>query len=160
MPTHEAYDQALAIAQLVLGPLHRAYLASSPSRPESWHLSFPTPPPLLAGLTTPLPAALTGDTREVDMEEVINKGVGALEALAVLLSERGWALGAASVIARGTGAELTSSEPTPLDALIVGYLYPIYSLESTQRLSQSLEQHEELGDYVDRVLERAGRNVR
>jgi metaxin len=50
---------------------------------------------LSAGLTTPLPASLTGDTRNVNKEEVIRRGTEALEALDTILGSGEWALGAA-----------------------------------------------------------------
>jgi metaxin len=49
---------------------------------------------LLAGLTTPLPASLTGDARSIDKEEVILKGTEALQALETILGSGDWALGA------------------------------------------------------------------
>lgn len=50
---------------------------------------------LSAGLTTPLPASLTGDARSVDKEDILDKGVEALDALETLLGTSDWALGAA-----------------------------------------------------------------
>jgi metaxin len=95
MPSQEAYDRALSLAQLILTRLYPAYLASIHTPPSDLHLSFPYPPPLAAGLTTPLPAALTGDTRDVDVDEVVAKGVDAVEALEVVVGHGSeWALGA------------------------------------------------------------------
>jgi metaxin len=95
MPSQEAYDRALAFAQLVLNHLYPAYLASLPTQSADLHLLFPIPPPLASGFTTPLPAALTGDTREIDTVEVVAKGVDAMDALQVILAENDtWALGA------------------------------------------------------------------
>lgn len=54
---------------------------------------MPEPPSLAAGLTMPLPASLTGDSRSVDTESVISGGVKALDALDAKLSA-GWALNA------------------------------------------------------------------
>jgi metaxin len=80
-----AYDKALAIAQLVLSRLHPAYLPSP--------LAFPHPPPLLAGLTTPLPASLSGDARDMDQVEILRRGVEAINALDEIIGS-GWALDA------------------------------------------------------------------
>jgi metaxin len=52
---------------------------------------------LSAGLTTPLPASLTGDTRNVDNEDILKKGVETLDALETLLGQSDWALGASYV---------------------------------------------------------------
>jgi metaxin len=49
---------------------------------------------LSAGLTTPLPASLTGDARNVDREDILKKGVEALDALESILGSSDWALGA------------------------------------------------------------------
>jgi metaxin len=49
---------------------------------------------LSAGLTTPLPASLTGDARNVDKEDIIHKGGEALDALETILGSSDWALGA------------------------------------------------------------------
>lgn len=94
LPSQEAYDRALAVAQLILGRLLPAYLISLPKRPSGLHLLFPVPPPLAAGLTTPLPASLTGDTRSIDKEEVVHQGVEALDALETILGTSDWALDA------------------------------------------------------------------
>jgi metaxin len=109
MPTQEAYDRGIALAQLILGHLLPAYLASLPETPSPAlssisssiststaklnHLLFPTPPPLAAGLKTPLPAALTGDARTIDRAEVVEKGLDALDAVRLAVRED-WALGA------------------------------------------------------------------
>lgn len=96
MSSQEAYDKGVALAQLILGNLYPAYLASLPERPPKLHLMFPIPPPLIGGLITPLPTAFTGDTRQLDVDEVVSKGVEAIEALEVILADgAGWALGAA-----------------------------------------------------------------
>jgi len=95
LPSQEAYDEALAIAQLVLGRLLPAYLVSLPKRQSNIHLYLPIPPMLSAGLTTPLPASLTGDSRNVDNEDVLDKGAEALDALETLLGSSDWALSAA-----------------------------------------------------------------
>lgn len=87
MPDQQAYDHGVALAQLVLGHLLPAYTPSS-------HLAFPTPPPLAAGLTAPLPAALTGDAREVDTREVLARAKDALDAVNAAISGGDWALGA------------------------------------------------------------------
>ncbi|KAK8845560.1 hypothetical protein IAR55_006275 [Kwoniella newhampshirensis] len=139
LPSQEAYDRALALSQLILGHLLPAYLASLPTRPQGFHLLFPVPPPLFAGLTTPLPASLTGDTRDIDIEEVVRKGVDALEAVEVILSEQGhWALGA--------------RHPTSLDALVASHLYVVYSLSNSSVLRTTIDSKAVLGEYVDRVL--------
>ena len=49
---------------------------------------------LSAGLTTPLPASLTGDSRNVDQEDVLDKGIEALDALDTLIGASDWALSA------------------------------------------------------------------
>lgn len=86
------------MAQLVLGRLLPAYLISLPARPTGLHLLFPNPPMLLAGLTTPLPASLTGDARNIDRDEVIRNGIEALQALGTILGTGDWALGATHVL--------------------------------------------------------------
>jgi metaxin len=50
---------------------------------------------LSAGLTTPLPASLTGDARNLDKDDVFDKGAEALDALETLLGTSDWALSAA-----------------------------------------------------------------
>nr|XP_031863493.1 uncharacterized protein CI109_000743 [Kwoniella shandongensis]KAA5530565.1 hypothetical protein CI109_000743 [Kwoniella shandongensis] len=142
LPSQEAYDRALALSQLILGHLLPAYLASLPSQPSDFHLLFPVPPPLLAGLTTPLPASLTGDRRDIDLEEVVRKGVEAIEAVEVILSEQGeWAFGA--------------KHPTSLDALIASHLYVVYSFPPISALRSAIESKPVLGEYIDRVLDYA-----
>lgn len=105
MPSQELYDRGVALGQLILGHLLPAYLATLPETPTSSlaslttstsklnHLIFPTPPPLAAGLKTPLPAALTGDGRTIDKVEVIARGIDALDAVRMAVKED-WALGA------------------------------------------------------------------
>ena len=93
MPDQAAYDKALAVAQLVLGRIYPAYLASLPSPQVDLHVHSPVPPPLTAGITTPLPPALTGEGTALDIDSITTKGVEALEALEVLLGEGEWALG-------------------------------------------------------------------
>lgn len=89
MPSQETYDHGVALAQLVLGHLLPAYASDT----ERAHLSFPVPPPLSFGLKAPLPAALTGDSRDIDSAEVVARAKDALEAVARAI--RGdWALGA------------------------------------------------------------------
>ncbi|OCF41631.1 hypothetical protein I317_04541 [Kwoniella heveanensis CBS 569] len=150
LPSQESYDKALALSQLILGTLYPAYLASLPLRPKSLftstaesasdklHLLFPNPPSLLAGLTTPLPASLTGDARDVDVDEVVRRGIEALDGIEVVLEGSMWALGA--------------KNPTSLDALIVSHLYVLYALPDTAVLRNTLETKPVLGEYVDRVL--------
>ncbi|WVQ80852.1 hypothetical protein IAT38_002959 [Cryptococcus sp. DSM 104549] len=151
LPSQEAYDKGLALAQLILGHLLPAYLASLPPSASSpthsafsanpLHLLFPTPPPLAAGLTTPLPASLTGDARSLDREEVIRKGVEAVRALVGVKGVKGdgdWALGA--------------SHPTSLDALIASHLYALYALPAGSALRLAVEESGEVGEYVERVL--------
>ncbi|GFZ52036.1 hypothetical protein JCM24511_09808 [Saitozyma sp. JCM 24511] len=144
MPSQEAYDRALSLAQLVLTHLYPAYLASLHAPPSDLHLYFSNPPPLAAGLTTPLPAALTGDTRDVDVGEVVAKGVDAVEALEAVVGPE-WALGA--------------RRQTPLDALIASHLYGLYGLPESSPLRSALDRRPALGDYVDRVLTVAGANA-
>lgn len=95
MPSQAAFDNALATAQLILVRLLPAYFASLPKPPPDLALMLPDIPPLSAGLTTPLPASLTGDDRSMDINELIETGV---EALAALSSKIGagkeWAYGA------------------------------------------------------------------
>lgn len=50
---------------------------------------------------------------------------------------------------------LTPRAPTPLDALIASHLYCLYTLPSSAPLRNSLEEHADLGAYVDRVLDQA-----
>lgn len=94
MPDQAAYDDALAIAQLILTRLLPAFFASSPARPTDLPLLLPTPPALLAGLTTPLPASLTGDERVLDSAKILADGLAAVDALSVKMGA-GWALKAA-----------------------------------------------------------------
>ncbi|KAL7418733.1 hypothetical protein Q5752_006416 [Cryptotrichosporon argae] len=143
LPDQASYDKALALARLVDTHLLPAYLMFLPAQPSDYHLLFPNPPPLAAGLTTPLPASLTGDRREFDRGEVLDKGIEALEALEHMIGE-GWALDAQA--------------PTPLDALIASHLYPIYALPPSWPLRNKLEQTT-LGAYVDRVLAEAERHI-
>ncbi len=94
MPDQDAYDRALAVAQLVLGRIYPACLGSLHKPPTDLHLLLPIPPPLTAGLRTPLPPSLTGEGRSIDLDEILVKGLDALEALQVLLEETDRALGA------------------------------------------------------------------
>lgn len=89
MPSQEAYDKGVALAQLVIGDLYTAYLSES-SR-KSVYKQIPNPPPLAAGLKTPLPAALTGDSRTVDKEEIAERGEDALEVIAAQIDGQ-WAM--------------------------------------------------------------------
>lgn len=85
MPDQATYDRAIAVAQLVLGRI----------RPDSKtsHLELPVPPVLAAGLATPLPASLTGDSRASNEDLLHHRRDDAWESLrAVVMSE--WALGA------------------------------------------------------------------
>lgn len=98
LPDQTSYDKALAVAQLVLVYLFPAYLASLAVPPADLHLHLSTPPPLAAGLTTPLPAAFTGDARDIDTDEMLSRGLDALQALDEILgAPAGWALGAECV---------------------------------------------------------------
>ncbi|BEJ12497.1 hypothetical protein CspHIS471_0209570 [Cutaneotrichosporon sp. HIS471] len=143
MPTQAAYDSALATAQLVLVRLLPAYNVSLSGPSNDVALMIPGPPPLSAGLTTPLPASFTGDERVIDEDELVDIGMEALEALRVKLANRtdSWAHGAQA--------------PTPLDALLASHLYCIYGLPASSALRSKLEQSSELGDYVDSVLDYA-----
>jgi metaxin len=96
MPSQETYDRGVALAQLVLGDLYTAYLSESK---KSMYKYLPNPPPLAAGLKTPLPAALTGDSRTINAEEMAERGEDALEIIAGQI-DSSWALGARYV--RGT----------------------------------------------------------
>lgn len=90
MPSQETYDRGVALAQLVLGDLYTAYLSESK---KSMYKHLPNPPPLAAGLKTPLPAALTGDSRTINAEEMAERGEDALEIIAGQI-DGSWALGA------------------------------------------------------------------
>jgi len=94
MPNQKAYDSALAVAQLVLARLLPALLASAPGSKEALTLLMAEPPALTAGLTTPLPASLTGDDRVIDREEIIAGGIEAIDALQAKMAGSTWALGA------------------------------------------------------------------
>ncbi len=86
MPNEAAYEKAVAVAQLVLGRL----------RPQSGAedtAAFPKPPPLSAGLVTPLPASLTGDARTIDHEVLKHQADQAWTALDDLIGDK-WALDA------------------------------------------------------------------
>jgi metaxin len=103
MPTQAAYDSALATAQLVLVRLLPAFNVSASGASSNVALMIPGPPPLSAGLTTPLPASFTGDERVIDEDELVETGVEALEALRVKLADRAgspWAHGAQYVHVR------------------------------------------------------------
>jgi metaxin len=91
MPSQEAYDRGVALAQLVIGDLHTAYLSESCN--SSVYKQIPNPPPLAAGLKTPLPAAFTGDSRTIDKQEIAERGQDALEVVAAHIDGQ-WALGA------------------------------------------------------------------
>lgn len=96
MPNQAAYDEAVAIAKLVLGRIKPALLLSATrSTSEDVVLLAAEPPSLSAGLSTPLPASLTGDARIFRESEVIDRGVEALSVLASKLDSEQWALGAA-----------------------------------------------------------------
>ncbi|KAK4684363.1 hypothetical protein P7C73_g5820, partial [Tremellales sp. Uapishka_1] len=147
MPDQASYDKALAVAQLVLGRLYPAYLASLPNQPTNLHLFLPTPPPLAAGLTTPLPASLTGDGRDIDRDALIAAGVDALEALEIVASNESskWILRA--------------NHPTPLDALIASHVYATYSLAPHSSLRLALELAPRIQDHLDRVMEAAASGI-
>lgn len=91
MRSQQAYDRGVALAQLVIGDLHTAYLSES-SR-SNVYKQIPYPPPLAAGLKTPLPAAFTGDSRTIDKQEIAEKGQDALEVIGAHIDGQ-WALGA------------------------------------------------------------------
>ena len=94
MPDQASYDQALAIAQLILGRLQPAYIASTPQTPSNLYLHFPKPPFSFTGLSTPLPSSLTGVRRDMDLDEIISNGGSALDALEVAIEASNWALAA------------------------------------------------------------------
>ncbi|WVF65905.1 hypothetical protein IAT40_000643 [Kwoniella sp. CBS 6097] len=164
LPSQESFDKALALSQLILGTLYPAYLASLPTPTRSLlssaaetasdklHLLFPNPPPLLAGLTTPLPASLTGDARDLDVDEIVRKGIETLDGVEVVLEsgvdseQSSWALGA--------------KNPTSLDALIASHLYVLYALPESSELRNTIESKPVLGEYVDRVLAHAQGRLR
>ncbi|OXG30271.1 hypothetical protein C367_01949 [Cryptococcus neoformans Ze90-1] len=144
LPSQESYDKALALSQLILTHLLPAYLASLPS-PSSYripfHLHFPIPPPLYAGLTTPLPASLTGDRRDIDIDEVLRKGQEAVDVVDGLLREDGWALGA--------------KRPTSLDALVASHLYVLFTLPEDSFLRRVVQGKQGVERYIERVLDYA-----
>ncbi|WWD08983.1 hypothetical protein V865_007098 [Kwoniella europaea PYCC6329] len=148
LPSQETYDRALSLFHLILGNLLPAYLASLPTQPSNFHLLFPVPPPLSAGLTTPLPASLTGDSRDIDTDEVIRKGVDALDALATILenTNSGWLFDA--------------RHPTSIDALVTSHLHVIYSLPPSTVLRSTIDSRPTLGEYVDRVLDHAEERIK
>lgn len=82
MPDQAAYDRAVALAHLISGRIK-----------AKTHLELPVPPVLAAGLTTPLPASLTGDARDVDMEVQQKRAEEAWAAVDAAVGS-GWALGA------------------------------------------------------------------
>lgn len=89
MPSQVAYDKGVALAHLVLGPLHTSLMRTgSPSQ----HKTIPNPPPLAAGLKTPLPAALTGDERALDLNDINETAGDALSAINTQIHDGGWAL--------------------------------------------------------------------
>jgi metaxin len=91
MPDSATYDKAVAVAQLVLGRL-RPFVAMATDTLSSGS-DLPKPPILSAGLTTPLPASLTGDARTVNKEALEQSAYEAWDALEMLVGD-GWALGA------------------------------------------------------------------
>ncbi|ADV24985.1 hypothetical protein I305_02341 [Cryptococcus gattii E566] len=145
LPSQESYDKALALSQLILTHLLPAYLASLPSPSSSsripLHLHFPIPPPLYAGLTTPLPASLTGDKRDIDIDQVLRKGQEAVDVVDGLLDEDGWALGA--------------KRPTSLDALLASHLYILFTLPKNSFLRGAVQGKQGVEKYIERVLEYA-----
>ncbi|WRT63838.1 uncharacterized protein IL334_000763 [Kwoniella shivajii] len=150
LPSQEIYDRALALSQLILGNLYPAYLASLPKQSSIFPLLFPVPPPLSAGLTTPLPASLTGDSRDIDKDEVIRKGVEALEAIEVILESTkekdGWLFG--------------SKYPTAIDALVTSHIHVMYSLPQESVLRNTVGSRRSIGEYVERVLDYAEKRIR
>lgn len=95
MPNQAAYDDAVAIAKLVLGRIKPAWLLSvADSSTSDVALLNAEPPALSAGLSTPLPASLTGDARNLQESAMIDRGVEALSVLASKVDSEGWALGA------------------------------------------------------------------
>lgn len=92
MPNQEAYDEALAIAQLVLVRLLPAILVSKSETSADVATLLPQPPALVAGLTTPLPASFTGDDRSIDGLTLVESGIQALDTLKELVKPEEWAL--------------------------------------------------------------------
>jgi len=88
MPDQNTFDKAVALAQLINGRIRPAHASGG----RSVHLDIPVPPVLSAGLTTPLPASLTGDARDVDMDLLQQRADEAWDAVEVAV-ENGWALG-------------------------------------------------------------------
>lgn len=108
MPSQASYDEAVALAKLVLGRIKPALLLSaSRSTSEDVVLLAAEPPALSAGLTTPLPASLTGEARSFRESTVIDRGVEALSVLSSKVGPKGWALGAAWVCIRESGSDVT-----------------------------------------------------
>ena len=87
MPDQATYDRAVALAQLVLDRIHPVI-----GDCRTTHLELSDPPPLSAGLATPLPAALTGDGRDVDTEEQISLALETMGVIEVAVDSE-WALG-------------------------------------------------------------------
>jgi len=88
MPDQATFDKAVALAQLIHGRIRPAYASSS----RAIHLDLPVPSVLAAGLTTPLPASLTGDARDVDEDLLHQRADEAWDAIEAVV-EDGWALG-------------------------------------------------------------------
>jgi metaxin len=88
MPDQATFDKAVALAQLITGRIRPAVVSSS----RATHLDLPIPSVLAAGLTTPLPASLTGDTRDVDMDLLQHRADEAWDAVEAVV-EDGWGLG-------------------------------------------------------------------
>lgn len=152
IPNQQAYDQALAVGQLVLGRLLPAYVSViQSSDPDKQLDALPTPraylpalfahpPPLAAGLTTIIPASLTGDARTLDHRAIAQRGIDALLALSELTND-GWALGAQA--------------PSPLDALLASHLHVLGQLSRETELRRTWDsaELEGLRAYVSRVMD-------
>ena len=78
-------------------------LASNPTPQNLLRLTplLTTPPPLLAGFSSPFPSLSTSTLRRFDLDAYKRQGVDAIKAIAVRLKEdhdgRGWFLGCRSV---------------------------------------------------------------
>lgn len=122
-------------------------LDSLPSQ-TSWLTSFfARPQAFAAGLTTFIPAAMTGDVRTVKHPVVTDGGVDALRRVDQIVG-KGWALDATS--------------PTPMDALIASHLYVISQLDRDAPLRRSWESAEfdKVREYVRRVMDYANHKVK
>lgn len=157
MPTQEAHTTALAHSHLILSKIYPVYSTLEP-HPSTLCLPFPlptTPINLSPSIYHRIPLWLRNlggaETRlSEDSEQKEKEGIEGIEALTRLsreyLRDGEWFLGA--------------REPSPLDALIASHIYPLATLPETLKLRQAVDQAPELKEYVERVMQRAGRGYR